>query len=90
MTLLDAVFYFLTAFYVLPHKRNEVPFKRMGFDLTQMMEIATEAGLYEAGMFEAFKSVACFLDKEYSTDQGWCSVTQANFIETVSNNLALW
>ena len=72
MTLLDAIFYFACAFWLLPHRRNDVPFKQMGFDWNQVLELSTEAGLYNASLFEGFKTVACFLDPEYSIGQGWC------------------
>ena len=33
----EAIFYFAIAYFVVPHSRDEVPFKQFGLNFTQLM-----------------------------------------------------
>ena len=72
MGLLEALIYAVTAFFIIPHNRDEIPFKQFGLDINQFIKIFTEFGLYEASTVELFKAVACASDYDYSLSKGWC------------------
>ena len=72
MGLVEALFYSLVAFLLVPKNREEVPFKQFGFDVEQLVLIFSEFGLYEASAVELFKTVMCITDYDYSVAKGWC------------------
>ena len=76
-----ALLYFLIAYVVIPHNRDEVPFRQFGLNTEQFFTILGELGFYEAAIFEVWKSTVCGIDYDYGTSQGWC-VGETQAVET--------